>query len=76
MVRFYQGRRDGNLHCVADDLPDIALKTGKPFFLGQDGTGKYRHPFVGDIDEFSLWTRTLSHEEVRRIFEAGRKEGK
>ena len=76
VVRFYQGRRDGNLHCVADDLSDIALKTGKPFFLGQDGTGKYRHPFVGDIDEFSLWTRTLSHEEVRRLFEAGRKEGK
>ena len=73
VVRFYQGRQDGNLHCVADDLSDIALTTGLPFFLGQDGTGKYRHPFVGDIDEFSLWTRTLSHEEVRRIFEAGRK---
>ena len=72
VVRFYQGRQDGNLHCVADDLSDIALETGLPFFLGQDGTGKYRHPFVGDIDEFSLWTRTLSHEEVRRIYEAGR----
>ena len=69
VVRFYQGRQDGNLHCVADDLSDIAFKTGLPFFLGQDGTGKYRHPFVGDIDEFSLWTRTLSHEEVRRLFE-------
>ncbi|MBQ9429915.1 MAG: alkaline phosphatase family protein [Kiritimatiellae bacterium] len=72
VVRFYQGRQDGHLHCVADDLSDIALNTGLPFFLGQDGTGKYRHPFVGDIDEFSLWTRALTHEEVRRIFESGR----
>ena len=71
VVRFYQGRRDGHLYCVADDLSDIAFDTGMPFFIGQDGRGVYRHPFVGDIDEFAIWTRTLSHEEVRRIYESG-----
>jgi hypothetical protein len=71
VVRFYQGRRDGSLHCVADDLSDIAFDTGLPFFIGQDGRGVYRHPFVGDVDEFAIWTRTLSHEEVRRVYEAG-----
>ena len=71
VVRFYQGRRDGYLYCVADDLSDIAFDTGLPFFIGQDGRGVYRHPFVGDVDEFAIWTRTLSHEEVRHIYGAG-----
>lgn len=71
VIRFYQGRRDGYLHCVADDLSDIAFVTGMPFFIGQDGRGVYRHPFVGDVDELAIWTRTLAHEEVRRIYEAG-----
>ena len=71
VVRFYQGRRDGSLYCVADDLSDIAFDTGLPVFIGQDGRGVYRHPFVGDVDEFAIWTRTLSHEEVRHIYETG-----
>jgi hypothetical protein len=71
VVRFYQGHPDGNLYCVADDLSDIAFDTGMPFYIGQDGRGVYRHPFVGDVDEFAIWTRTLSHEEVRHIYEAG-----
>ena len=71
VVRFYQGRRDGYLYCVADDLSDIAFDAGLPFFIGQDGRGVYRHPFVGDVDEFAIWTRTLEHEEVRRVYEAG-----
>jgi hypothetical protein len=71
VVRFYQGRRDGYLYCVADDLSDIAFDTELPFFIGQDGRGVYRHPFVGDVDEFAVWTRALSHEEVRRVYEAG-----
>ena len=71
VVRFYQGRRDGSLYCIADDLSDIAFDTGMPFYIGQDGRGVYRHPFVGDVDEFAIWTRTLSHEEVRHIYEAG-----
>ena len=71
VVRFYQGRRDGSLHCVADDLSDIAFDTGMPFFIGQDGRGVYRHPFVGDVDEFAIWTRTLSHGEVRHVYKAG-----
>jgi len=71
VMRFYQGRRDGYLYCVADDLSDIAFNTGMPIFIGQDGRGVYRHPFVGDVDEFAIWTRTLAHEEVRRVYEAG-----
>jgi len=43
-----------------------------PFCIGQDGTGAYRCPLNGDVDDFALWTRDLSHEDVRKIFEAGR----
>lgn len=53
-------------NAVSHDLSDIAFDTGLPFFIGQDGRGVYRHPFVGDVDEFAIWTRTLTHEEVRR----------
>ena len=72
IVRFYQGRSDGELYCVADDVSDIELATGMPFFIGQDGRGDYKHPFVGEVDDVAIWTRTLEHEEVRRIWEAGR----
>ena len=71
VMRFYQGRRDGQLYCVADDLSDIAFETGLPFGIGQDGRGVAEYTFVGDVDEFAIWTRTLAHEEVWRIFKAG-----
>ena len=71
VARFYQGTPDGTLYCIADDLSDIVLQTGLPFSIGQDGTGAFPDAFVGDIDEFAIWTRTLSHEDVRRFFEDG-----
>jgi hypothetical protein len=58
---------------MAEKAPEIALATGMPFCLGQDGTSARKNGFSGDIDEFALWTRSLSHDEVRRIYEAGRK---
>ncbi len=72
VLRFYQGGRDGYLYSIALDAKDIKLATGLPFCLGQDGTRKYPHAFIGDIDDFALWTRTLSHGDVRKIYEAGR----
>lgn len=72
VARFYQGRGDGQLYCVAEDASGMEPRTGLDFFIGQDGRGNYRHPFVGDVDDFAMWTRTLSHGEVRRIFNAGR----
>jgi len=50
----------------------VAATLGLPFCIGQDGTGCYKHQFNGDIDDFALWTRALSHDDVRRIFESGR----
>ena len=51
---------------------DTSLNTGFGVNIGQDGTGAYRCPLTGDVDDFALWIRALSHEDVRKIFEAGR----
>ena len=64
--------RDGYLYRIAFNAKDIKFKTGLPFFLGQDGTGKYPVAFNGDIDDFALWTRSLSYDDVHKIYEAGR----
>ncbi|MDD3695972.1 MAG: hypothetical protein PHG44_08405 [Lentisphaeria bacterium] len=44
-----------------------------PWHLGQDGSGKYKFPFRGDIDDLALWSRALSSKEIRAVYEAGRK---
>ncbi len=69
----YQGNRDGHLYWISDDAGAIALKTGLPFWIGQDGTGRCKVSFEGAVDDFALWTRSLSRDEVRRIYEAGRR---
>jgi hypothetical protein len=73
VTRVYQGAPDGRLYFISADTTDIALTTGLPFYLGQDGTGRYGRVFEGCIDEFAMWTRTLQYDEVKRIYEKGRK---
>ena len=72
VLTVYQGRADGRLNWICALAPDILLKTDLPFYVGQDGTGAYRHALDGDVDDFALWTRALTHEDVQRIYEAGR----
>ena len=72
VLTVYQGRADGRLNWICAPVPDILVKSGLPFHVGQDGTGVYRHALDGDVDDFALWARALSHEDVQRIYEAGR----
>ena len=72
VLRIYQGGRDGRLYWIAEDARDIILKTGLPFTIGQDGTGRCKVSMQGDVDDFALWTRCLSHDEVRRIYDSGK----
>lgn len=67
ILRFYQGHPDGRLYCISDDASGCVPASGLPFFVGQDGTGRYGRPFVGDIDELSIWTRALARGEVREL---------
>ena len=71
VLRFYQGGQDGRLYWLSENAGRLAVASGLPFCIGTDGTGAYKHKFSGDIDEFALWTRSLSHEDVRRIYRLG-----
>ena len=74
VVRVYQGRRDGRLYWLSDEAAQFTLSQTKyPFYLGSDGTGTYTRQYIGEMDEFALWTRGLSHEEIRKVYEAGRR---
>ena len=68
----YQGRSDGTLHWASGVLANGTVASGSPFYIGQDGTGGYSKPFAGGVDDFALWTRGLSHDDIRRIYECGR----
>ena len=44
-------------------------------YLAQDGTGNYSNgarPFIGKLDDFALWNRALSADDITRIYEFGR----
>ena len=71
VVRFYQGGQNGNLYWMSENA-DISLAARTPFCVGGDDDDDASR-FAGDIDDFALWTRALSHEDVRRIYEAGLK---
>ncbi len=68
----YQGRADGRFNFICDRTENTIVKTGLPICIGQDGTGNYPCIMNGDIDDFALWTRALSLEDIKSIYEAGR----
>ena len=71
VITLYQGRNDGTLDWISGEFSGFTLESGYPFFIGNDATGNYSKPFIGGIDDFGLWTRSLTHDEIRRIYEAG-----
>lgn len=72
VITLYQGRNDGTLDWISGSFSGFSLESGYPFFIGNDATGNYSKPFIGGIDDFGLWTRSLTHDEIRRIYESGR----
>ncbi len=72
VITVYQGRSDGTLGWACGTFDGFTLESGCPFFIGQDGNGNYSKKFVGAVDDFALWTRGLSHDDIRRIYENGR----
>jgi len=55
----YRGCYSWTAHTFYDARPSSAQKS--------------RVSLTGDIDDFALWTRSLTHEEIRRIYESGQK---
>ena len=72
VITLYQGRNDGTLDWVSGTLSGSTLASGFPFYIGNDASENYSKAFVGSVDDFGLWTRPLTHGEIRRIFSAGR----
>ena len=72
-VWFYQGRRDGSFHWIAESSGRALLGSGLPICLGNDGTGCYRWNYMDYLDDIAIWRRPLAIDEVRSIFNAGRK---
>ena len=70
VLALYCGGLDGNLYRIAADASGLELKTGQPFFIGQAGGGK---SMKGEVDELAIWSRALTHSDIRAIYEAGRK---
>ena len=71
VITLYQGRNDGTLDWISGEFSGFSLESGYPFYIGNDATGNYSKPFIGGIDDFGLWTRSLTHDEISRIYEAG-----
>ena len=70
----YQGKSDGTLSSQTATLSKsgYTLATGYPFVLAQQGNCSYGSKFVGQLDDFALWNRALSADDITRIYEFGR----
>lgn len=53
----------GAASCAADSGKTLAGTM--PLYLGTDGTGNYRAPFNGDMDEVRIWNYVRSESEIR-----------
>lgn len=67
-VLFYQGRCDGRLHWMAADCHGAKWASGGPLMIGQDVTGQYANGADLCFDELRIWSRSLSTEEIRKVF--------
>ena len=69
---FCQGHTDGQFYWIVDgSIKDANLDSGMTWNIGQDGSVAYRYNLQGDIDDFALWNRGMSVDELREIFKAG-----
>ena len=68
----YQGKSDGTFTSKNKSLSSFDMDTGYPFVLGQQGDCNYNRIFTGQLDDFALWNRALSSDDIRRIYECGR----
>ncbi|PZF71856.1 LamG-like jellyroll fold domain-containing protein [Taibaiella soli] len=70
---FIKGYINGVYHpsLYATGATSVLADTGKtlagtmPLYLGTDGTGNYRVPFNGDMDEVRVWNHVRTETEIR-----------
>lgn len=67
-----QGFPDGNFYWMSEDSSKVDLFTDLPWTINQDGTGKYFRRMNFFMDDFAMWTRSLTLAELKNIFILGR----
>ena len=72
VITLYQGRKDGTLDWISGELSGFTMASGYPFVIGNAADKTYDRYFIGGVDDFGLWTRSLTHDEICRIYSAGR----
>ena len=74
IVRFANGGADGRFYFMAEHSPDAKFSPGNvPLVLGQDGDFGMPYSMDGMIDDMAVWNRALSMDELRSIYESGRR---
>ena len=67
-----QGFPDGNLYWMCESSKNLQLFTALPWTINQDGTGTYRKRIDFQLDDFAMWTRSMTIDEIKNIFILGR----
>ena len=68
----YAGNPQGQLNMIAGSIQNVGdLNSSLNWNIGQDGTGSYRYNLKADLDDFAVWRRALTLDEVRTIYNGG-----
>ena len=57
---------------MSEDCSQVELFTALLRTVNQDGTGKYSKRIDFLMDDFAMWTRSLTLDELKNIFIPGR----
>jgi len=72
VATIYAGDPKGQLHIIADDIRAVGdLTSSLNWNIGQDGTGSYPYNLKADLDDFAVWRRALTIDEISTIFAQG-----
>ncbi|WP_105171908.1 alkaline phosphatase family protein [Pseudoalteromonas sp. T1lg24] len=72
VATMYAGSPTGELNIIAGDIVNVGdINSELNWNIGQDGTGNYTYNLKADLDDFAVWRRALSLDEVRTIYNKG-----
>ncbi|KZN40996.1 alkaline phosphatase family protein [Pseudoalteromonas luteoviolacea] len=68
----YAGSPTGELNIISGSIEDVGdISSSLDWNIGQDGTGRYKYNLKADLDDFAVWGRALSIDEVRTLYNGG-----
>ena len=69
---FFQGRRDGYLYWFVEKC-EGTLNNGNPWYISQPAKGFNKANLDAEMDDLAVWNRGLTTNEIRKIYEEGRR---